>query len=85
MTIQLELNQEFVERLSTEAKARGIGLEEYAEILLREAIADRAEPHGTLSVGDLRAMLEAIAKGSDRLPKVPSSAFTRESFYEERR
>jgi hypothetical protein len=85
MTIQIELNQEFVERLSTEAKARGIGLEEYAEILLREAIGDRAEPHGVLSVGDLQAMLDAIAKGSDRLSKVPSSAFTRESFYEERR
>lgn len=85
MTLQLELNSEFIERLSAEAKARGIGLEEYAEILLRDAIADRAQPHGTLSVGDLRVMLDAIAEGSDRLPKVPSSSFTRESFYEERR
>jgi hypothetical protein len=85
VTIQLELNPEFVERLSTEAKARGIGLEEYAEILLREAIANRTKPNGVLSVDELRAMLNAIAMGSDRLPKVPSSAFTRESFYEERR
>ena len=30
-------------------------------------------------------MLDAIAQGSDKLPKVASSAFTRESFYEERR
>jgi hypothetical protein len=85
MTIQLELNPEFVERLSTGAKARGIGLEEYAEILLREAVGNRTEPLGILSVEDLRAMLEAVAKGSDRLPKVASSAFTRESYYEERR
>ena len=49
MTIQLELNPEFVERLSAEAKARGIGLEEYAENLLREAIATRSGPQGTLT------------------------------------
>lgn len=29
-------------------------------------------------------MLAVIAEGSDKLPKVPTSAFTRESFYEER-
>jgi hypothetical protein len=84
MTIQLELNPEFVERLSAEAKARGVGLEEYAETLLREAIATHSEPQGLLSVGELHAMLDAIAKDSDRLPKVRTSAFTRESFYEER-
>ena len=85
MTIQLELNPEFVERLSTEAKARGVRLEEYAEALLREAIADRAEPDGSLSVGELTAMLDAIARGSDQLPSVPTSAFTRANYYEERR
>jgi hypothetical protein len=84
MTIQLELNPEFVERLSAEAKARGIGLEEYAESILREAIAPRSGPQGTMSVAELHAMLNAIAEGSDRLPQVSTSAFTRESFYEER-
>jgi hypothetical protein len=84
MTIQLELNPEFVERLSAEAKARGIGLEEYAESILREAIAARSGPQGAMSVAELHAMLNAIAEGSDRLPQVSTSAFTRESFYEER-
>jgi hypothetical protein len=84
MTIQLELNPEFVERLSAEAKARGVGLEEYAEILLREAIGTHSEPQGLLSVREIHAMLDAIAEGSEGLPKVPTSAFTRESFYEER-
>ena len=84
MTIKLELNPEFVERLSAEAKARGIGLEEYAENLLREAIATRSGPQGTLTVAELNTMLKTIAEGADRLPKLSTSAFTRESFYEER-
>ncbi|MGA2904834.1 MAG: hypothetical protein ABSD98_13445 [Candidatus Korobacteraceae bacterium] len=84
MTIHLELNLEFVERLSAEAKARGLGVEQYAETLLREAIASRSEPGGHLSVGELHAMLAAVAEGSDRLPRVPTSSFTRESFYDGR-
>jgi hypothetical protein len=85
MTIQLELKPEVVEKLSAEAKARGIGLEEYAESLLREAIAGQSAFHGVLSVKELRAMLEAVGKDSNRLPKVATSAFTRTSYYEERR
>ena len=80
MTIQIELDPEFSERLSAEAKARGIALEECAEILLRGAITTRSEPQGNLSVGELRAMLHEIADDSDKLPRVPTSAFTRESF-----
>lgn len=85
MTIQIEFNREMMERLAAEAEAEGIALEEYAERLLREAIAPRAEPQGQLSVAELRAMLNAIAEGSEKLPKVPTSAFTRESFYEDHR
>jgi hypothetical protein len=85
MTIQIELNPEIMERLAAEAAAHGIALEEYAERLLREAIATRAEPQGQISVAELHAMLNAIAEGSEKLPKVPTSAFTRESFYEDRR
>ena len=84
MTIRIELNAEIMERLAAEAEAHGIALEEYAERLLREAIANRAEPRGQISVGELHAMLAGIAEGSEKLPKVPTSAFTRESFYEDR-
>ena len=85
MTIQIELNPEMMERLAAEAEAQGLALEEYAERLLREAIATNGEPRGQLSVEELHAMLSAIAKGSEKLPNVPTSAFTRESFYEDRR
>ena len=85
MTIQIELNPEIMERLAAEAAAHGIASEEYAERLLRQAIATHAQPQGQLSVAELHAMLNAIAEGSEKLPKVPTSAFTRESFYEDRR
>jgi hypothetical protein len=84
MTIQIELNPESVEWLDAEAEAQGMALEEYAQRLLRDAIATRSEPHGQMSVEELHAMLNAIAEGSEKLPKVPTSAFTRESFYEGR-
>ena len=84
MTIQIELNPEALELLAAGAEAEGIALEEYAERLLREAIATRSEPQGSLSVEELHTMLDAIAEGSEKLPKVPTSAFTRETFYEER-
>ena len=84
MTIRIELSPEILERLAAEAQARGMAVEKYAESLLREAIASRTEPQGELSVEELHAMLNAMAEGSDKLPKVPTSAFTRESFYEGR-
>lgn len=82
MKMHLDLNPAFVERLSAEAKARGFGLEEYAEILLQDAIATHSEPQGILSVGELHAMLHEIAEGADKLPKMPTSAFTRADFYD---
>ena len=85
MTIQIELNPEMMERLAAEAEAEGIALEAYAERLLREAIATQSEPQGQLSVADLHTMLSGIAEGSEKLPKVPTAAFTRESLYEDRR
>ena len=82
MRIQLELNAEAMEFLAAAALARGIGLEEYAGILLREAMTTRSERRGNLSVEELHAMLNSIGKGSEKLPKVPTSAFTRGSFYD---
>jgi hypothetical protein len=84
MTIQLELNPEIVATLSVEAKARGIGLDEDAEAILREAIGQCSAPRGTLSIKDLHEML-AIAQGAEKLPRLPTSSFSHESFYEERR
>lgn len=82
MRIQLQLSSKLIEYLSAEAKARGIGWENYAETLLREAIATHAAPAGQLSVEELHSMLRAIAEDSKKLPRDRTSAFARESFYE---
>jgi hypothetical protein len=84
MTIQLELRAEVMERLAAEARARGLALEQYAESLLQEALANRASSSGELSVEGLHGLLTALAEGAEKLPKLPTSAFTRESFYEGR-
>lgn len=84
MTIQVEISPEAEARLVAEARAQGIPPEKVAERLLQEALATRSIPQGNLTVEELHAMLNAIAEGSDKLPRVPTSAFTRESFYEDR-
>ena len=84
MTIQVEISPEVEARLVAEARAQGIPPEKVAERLLQEALVTRSIPQGNLTVEELHAMLNAIAEGSDKLPRVPTSAFTRESFYEDR-
>jgi hypothetical protein len=43
-----------------------------------------SEPTGRLSIEQLYAMLGAIAEVSSKLPNLPTSAFTRESLYDDR-
>ena len=84
MTIQVELTPETEARLTAAAQARGVALEQYAGTLLHEVLAAPPAGSGKLSVDELNIMLSEIAVGSDRLPHVPTSAFTRESFYKDR-
>jgi len=83
MTIHIELNPEVEAQLVAGAQARGLALEQYAENLLRDAIISHSEANGKLSVAELHTMLDAIAEGSDNLPKLPTAAFSRESFYKD--
>jgi hypothetical protein len=84
MTIQVELNSEAEARLVAEAKAQGLPLEKVAERLLQEALASHSSPQGRLSVKEFHAMLDALAKGSEKLPNLQTEGFTRASFYEDR-
>jgi len=85
MTIQLEFDSELAEKLSLGAKAQGVGLEEYVTAKLRAAMNVDPQPTGALSNEQLLAMLAAMSEGAERLPRVATSTFSRESFYEERR
>jgi hypothetical protein len=82
MTIQVELDPETETRLAAAAQARGMALEKYAGDLLHEALAAPRAGSGKLTLDELHAMLRDIAEGSDKLPQLPTTAFSRESFYE---
>ncbi len=84
MTIHVELDPEAAARLLAEATAQGLSLETIAERLLQEALAARAVPKGSLTVGEFHEMLQALRTGSESLPALPTESFTRESFYEGR-
>jgi hypothetical protein len=84
MTIRVELNAESEARLKAEARAKGLPLEKVAEQLLREALAGRTLSRGQMSVEEFHRMLDAMAKGSERLPDLPTESFSRASFYEDR-
>jgi hypothetical protein len=84
MVIQVELSPEAGARLTAEAQAHGIAPEKYACSLLQDALASPIRGSGKLTVEELHTMLRQIAEGLDELPNLPTSAFTRESFYEDR-
>jgi hypothetical protein len=84
MTIQVELTPETEARLAAAAMARGVALEKYVEALLHEVLAAHPAGSGKLTVDELHTMLREIAVGSDKLPQLATTAFTRESFYEGR-
>lgn len=84
MTIQVELAPEAEARLAATAQAHGVALEQYVETLLHEVLASSPAGSEKLSVDELDSILREMAEGSERLPRVPTPAFTRESFYEGR-
>ena len=59
-------------------------IRQYAGILLHEVLGASQAGSGKLTLDELHTMLREIAEGSDKLPHLPTSAFSRESFYEDR-
>jgi len=84
MTIQIELSPDAAGRLAAEALARGVSSGEYARTLLQTLLSYPESASGQLTADEVHTMLTQIAEGSDKLPSLPTSAFTRESFYEDR-
>jgi len=82
VTIRVELNPETEARLKAEARAKGLPLEKVAEKLLQEALSELSR--GRMSVEEFHHMLDAMAKGSEALPDLPTGSFSRASFYEGR-
>lgn len=81
MEIEIEVPEEIVRQ----AAARGIGVAEYVAELLAEAATHRAlPPHKELSDEEFFAHIEALARFSDQIPDLPTSAFSREAIYNDR-
>ena len=83
MTIQLELGPETEASLKAQAALQGIELEQYAIKVLEAAAASRPNGTGKLSREDFHAMLRELAEGSEAIPKLPTSAFSQESIYQD--
>jgi hypothetical protein len=82
MPILVELSPEKEARLAAEASLRGIAPEQYAGKLLDDALTPPSK--SKLTREGLHAMLKRIGEGSENRPKLPTSSFTRESFYDDR-
>lgn len=84
MTIQLELDPETEARLKAQAVRHGVAPEQYAHKFLRENLPPDASGTVKLTREGLHAMLKEVGEGWENRPTLPTSAFTRESFYEDR-
>jgi len=84
MTLVLELDPETEARLKSQAEARGMAVEPFAESLLRSAGVPQAGAKGRPTAESLEAMFAALAEGAENRPVLPPEAFERESFYEDR-
>jgi hypothetical protein len=84
MTMLVELDPDTEARLKAQAIRRGVAPEQYVGEFLRENLPTYATGTGRLTREGLRAMLKRIGEGSENRPKLPTSAFSRESFYEDR-
>jgi predicted transcriptional regulator len=83
MTILVELIPEVEASLKAEAALHGMDLQKYAGKLLEGAAIPRPAETGTLTREEFHTMLRELAEGSEALPKLPTSAFSRESIYED--
>lgn len=79
MTVRLELTPDLEASLASQARARGVALDVY----LQNVIEDLARTEDTRPAAprDVEAGLDALAELGGGLPKLPSSALSRESIY----
>ena len=81
MTVRLELKPEVEAALVDQARAKGVPLDEYLQSVVEALASRRAPPRQT--VERFRTALDRLAEMGKNLPHLPSSAFTRESIYQD--
>jgi len=81
MTVRLELKPDVEANLAAQARARGVPLDVYLQGVIEDlARTDAARP---ASLQEIESTLDALAELGKDLPHLPSSAFSRESIYQD--
>ena len=81
MAITLELPPEVEAGLAAQAEAQGLELDVYLQSLLKQQAAMKRPDQ--LSLQEFDAELDALARGSERLPYLPPEALTRDTYYQD--
>lgn len=81
MTVRLELNPEIEAALADQARAKGLSLDAYLKSLIEQHV--QAHAANKPDVKRFQAALDRLAEMGKNLPHLPSSAFTRESMYQD--
>ena len=82
MSIVVELEPEFEERLRKQAAELGVPVQKYVEDLLRREAVE--SPAGQPSLAEFEADWAGFPEGLDHIPPLPSEALSREAIYGER-
>ena len=81
MTVRLEIKPEIEASLNAQAAAKGLPLDAYLQNAIEDLARAQAGPAANLE--ECRAALDTLAEMGKSLPHVPSSAFSRESIYQD--
>lgn len=81
MTVRLELKPDVEVNLAAQARARGVPLDAYLQSVIEDLA--RTETARPANLQEFRATLNALAEMGRGLPHLPSSAFSRESIYQD--
>ncbi len=84
MTLNLELDPRTEAWIREEAARRGIESDAFALEVLKKSMPVSLQESKPLTVESFHKMLDELKKGSEHLPDIPTSSFTRESFYGDR-
>ena len=82
MAITLELPPEVEAKLTTQARALGLNLDEYLESLLRDHAARGGGEH-MMSAEEFEAELDGLTAHSAKIPVLPLEALNREAIYQD--
>jgi hypothetical protein len=69
--------------IAAQAQARGLSVEAYVQDLLEKARSEGQQPTRARTRQEIQTFFGAMAEGLERLPKLPTASFNRESFYED--